>query len=162
MLPGRAARICNALMKRDATVHSRKLNRCMQSGQSQPPLGHVITFLGTREVEDAHFKNDPSHFAGWGWDENLLRKLSSVHLRHALEPCLLARTYLSEHCFQALNFSSPSLFFLHRRGIAAQLIFRGMIWCDRREQKATDWLLQLTADLSDKRALDCTTLQKHS
>lgn len=94
--------------KRCTTVHSRKLNRCLQSGQSQPPLAHVITFLGTKEM-DAHFKTDQLHFTGWGWDKNLLRKLSSVHLLHAFKMRLLARPYLSEHCFQALNFSSLSL-----------------------------------------------------
>lgn len=36
----------------------------MQSGQSQPPLAHVITFLGTGEMENAHFKNDPARFNG--------------------------------------------------------------------------------------------------
>lgn len=65
---------------------------------------------------------------GWGRDYNVLRKLSSVHLLHAFKLRLLARTYLSEHCFQALNSSSLSLFFFIH--MVSQHSWYSGGWCD--------------------------------
>lgn len=150
--------------KRCTTVHSRKLNRCMQSGQSQPPLAHVITFLGTGEMENAHFKNDPAHFNGMRLGLEPPQKAFISAFTARVEAALISTDLSVRALFPSVELFIPQsfFFFLHRHGIAAQLIFGGMIWCDRREQKATDWLLQRATDLSDRRALDCTMLQSRS
>lgn len=100
----------------------------MQSGQSQPPLAHVITFLGTGEMENAHFKNDPAHFNGMRLGLEPPQKAFVSAFTACVKATPISTDLSVRALFPSVELLIPqSFFFLHRHGITAQLIFGGMI-----------------------------------